>query len=119
MDGEFDPGNADQGYALLYESMLDSVLYARDHFMQPGGLMAPSQTTMKLVGITGDRLWKERIEFWQSVYGFDMTAMDKVYFDEGLVEVVDASEIVTDDAVVRVSSTATLLIEHRHTLGNT
>jgi protein arginine N-methyltransferase 3 len=69
MDGEFAKGHADQGYALLYESMLDSVLYARDHFMKEGGLMAPSQTAMKLVGITGERLWKERIDFWQSVYG--------------------------------------------------
>ncbi|KAI9638963.1 S-adenosyl-L-methionine-dependent methyltransferase [Dioszegia hungarica] len=95
------------GYALLYESMLDSVLYARDHFMKEGGLMAPSQTAMKLVGITGERLWKERIDFWQSVYGFNMTAMDKVYYDEGLVEVVDAAEVLTSEAVVRNIDTHT------------
>jgi protein arginine N-methyltransferase 3 len=32
-----------------------------------------------------------------------MTAMDKVYYDEGLVEVVDAAEVLTSEAVVRVS----------------
>ena len=31
------------GYALLYESMLDSVLHARDLFLKPDGVMAPSQ----------------------------------------------------------------------------
>lgn len=94
--------------------MLDSVLYARDNFMKAGGLMAPSQTTMMLVGITAERIWKERIDFWTSVYGefpsgmpadsgFDMTCMNKVYFDEGMVEVVDPKELVTSEAVVRVS----------------
>jgi hypothetical protein len=33
-----------------------------------------------------------------------MTAMSDVYFDEGLVEVVDADEVVTTESIVRVSS---------------
>jgi hypothetical protein len=32
-----------------------------------------------------------------------MTAMNKVYFDEGMVEVVDPKEVVTSAGVVRVS----------------
>lgn len=101
---------------LLYESMLDSVLHARDRFLRDGGLMAPSQTRLLISGITGERLWKERMEFWSSVYGFDMTAMNGVYFDEGLVEVVDAAEIATNEAVVRVSLTdcEELITGHRH-----
>ena len=31
-----------------------------------------------------------------------MSAMDSVYFDEGLVEYVDAEEVITDEVVVRV-----------------
>jgi protein arginine N-methyltransferase 3 len=49
--------------------MLDSVLFARENFMKTGGLMAPSQTKMVLVGITAERIWRERIDFWRSVYG--------------------------------------------------
>uniref|UniRef100_A0A8C5CLT6 Protein arginine N-methyltransferase 6 n=1 Tax=Gadus morhua TaxID=8049 RepID=A0A8C5CLT6_GADMO len=33
------------GYALLHESMLNSVLYARDKWLKPGGLMLPSKIT--------------------------------------------------------------------------
>lgn len=29
------------GYALLFESMLDSVLHARDAFLRPGGAVLP------------------------------------------------------------------------------
>ena len=34
------------GYFLLRESMLDSLLRARDKFLKPGGLMFPSHATM-------------------------------------------------------------------------
>lgn len=31
------------GYFLLYESMLDSVLWARDHYLAPDGKMLPDR----------------------------------------------------------------------------
>ncbi len=39
------------GYFLMYESMLDTVLYARDKWMAPGGIMMPDRCTMSLVAI--------------------------------------------------------------------
>jgi type I protein arginine methyltransferase len=57
------------GYALLYESMLDSVLVARDRFLRPGGLLAPGQARMKLVLSDGADVFKERVDFWSDVYG--------------------------------------------------
>lgn len=57
------------GYALLYESMLDSVLHARDRFLRPEGVMAPSQCQMMLALCEGVEIFKERIGFWSDVYG--------------------------------------------------
>lgn len=34
------------GYCLLYESMLTSVLYARDHWLKPGGAILPDTATI-------------------------------------------------------------------------
>lgn len=34
------------GFYLLHESMLDSVLYARDHFLKPEGVMFPSSCSL-------------------------------------------------------------------------
>lgn len=57
------------GYALLYESMLDSVLVARDRFLRSGGVMAPSQCKM-MFGLTDAKeIYKERIGFWNDIYG--------------------------------------------------
>jgi type I protein arginine methyltransferase len=40
------------GYLLLFEGMLDSVIYARDHHLKPGGLLLPNRCDMSLVGIS-------------------------------------------------------------------
>jgi type I protein arginine methyltransferase len=34
------------GYFLLYESMFDSVLYARDKWLKEGGIMMPDRAKM-------------------------------------------------------------------------
>ena len=57
------------GYALLYESMLDSVLRARDRFLRPGGVLAPSQTKMMLALCDAAEIFKERVDFWGDIYG--------------------------------------------------
>ena len=80
------------GYALLYESMLDSILVARDRFLKPplkariitdeergreereepkekGGVLAPSQARMLLGLCSALDIVKDRVEFWSDVYG--------------------------------------------------
>lgn len=68
------------GYALLYESMLDSVLHARDRFLKPEGVMAPSQCKMMLGLCDASEIFKERIGFWDDVYGTLLTcALCKIW----------------------------------------
>ncbi|KAI0456025.1 S-adenosyl-L-methionine-dependent methyltransferase [Xylaria acuta] len=74
------------GYCLLFEAMLPSVLYARDKYLAPGGLMVPSHTNMWVAPVS-DPVWaSENGEaFWADVYGFDMSAMAKGMYDEARV----------------------------------
>jgi protein arginine N-methyltransferase 3 len=70
------------GYGLLYEAMLNSVLWARDHYLVEGGLMVPSHCTMHVAPVYNSTFGDEHIEFWKDVYGFDMSAMiEKIYDD--------------------------------------
>lgn len=57
------------GYALLYESMLDSVLVARNRFLRLGGVMAPAQCHLMLGLCDALEVRKERIDFWDDIYG--------------------------------------------------
>eukprot|EP00891_Asterochloris_glomerata_P000043 jgi/Astpho2/43/gw1.00001.41.1_t len=55
------------GYALLFESMLDSVLFARDRWLKPGGAILPDTATISVAAASRAAL---DISFWDSVYGF-------------------------------------------------
>ena len=39
------------GYFLLYESMFDSVLFARDKWLAKGGMLFPNKATMFIAAI--------------------------------------------------------------------
>ena len=39
------------GYFLLYESMLDSVLWARDKYLAPGGKMLPDRAQLYVAAL--------------------------------------------------------------------
>ncbi|XP_053549750.1 protein arginine N-methyltransferase 6 [Bombina bombina] len=65
------------GYALMYESMLCSVIYARDKWLKPGGLMFPAFAELFIAPIN-DPITESRLEFWGNVkvqYGVDMSCM--------------------------------------------
>ncbi|KAI9674119.1 MAG: hypothetical protein M1817_001937 [Caeruleum heppii] len=65
------------GYCLLYEAMLDSVLWARDRYLVQGGLMVPSCTTIHLAPVADPEYIAEHVDFWRDVYGFKMSSMMK------------------------------------------
>lgn len=69
------------GYALLYESMLDSVLVARDRFLKSGeetGIMAPSQCQMMLALCDASEVRKDRVDFWGDIYGKARTQLNLI-----------------------------------------
>lgn len=51
------------GYFLLRESMLDSVLIARDKYLKPGGSLFPSHARMYLTPVKSQSGYKKKDEF--------------------------------------------------------
>ena len=51
------------GYFLFYESMLDTVIFARDKWLAPGGVMMPDKATLCLVAIEDGEYKHEKIDF--------------------------------------------------------
>ena len=84
------------GYCLLYEAMLDSVLWARDRYLAPGGLMVPSHTTLYIAPLTDPDYIADHISFWKSVYGFNMTSMTAHIYDEVLIRDLKSSILAAD-----------------------
>ena len=87
------------GYALFFETMLPSVMVARDAIMTPvTGTMYPNVAKIFLEGGND----KERVSYWDNVHGLNMSPMKERMIMEltqdASVEVVDDSCIVTDRA---------------------
>ncbi|KAM0790111.1 hypothetical protein ACM66B_005437 [Microbotryomycetes sp. NB124-2] len=99
------------GYFLLYECMLDSVLHARDRFLKPTGIMAPSQTSIMLSLFGGgESLIADRIDFWNNVYGFKMETMKEEIYDEALIDVVRGQDIVSNEVSISDIVTQTVTV---------
>lgn len=89
------------GYCLFYESMLDTVIYARDKWLTKNGLLFPDKAQLYLTAIE-DRAYKNRkINFWDDVYGFKMSCIKDLAISEPLVDNVDAKQIVTGHYLVK------------------
>ncbi|KAH8695391.1 histone H4 arginine methyltransferase RmtA [Talaromyces proteolyticus] len=88
------------GYFLLYESMLDTVLYARDRYLAPGGKIFPDQATIYVAAIEDGEYKDDKIGFWDNVYGFDYSPMKETALSEPLVDTVELKAVVTDPCPV-------------------
>merc|ERR1712002_452030 len=89
------------GYCLFYESMLDTVLFARDKWLATDGMLFPDRATL-FVSAIEDRQYKDdKINWWDSVYGFDMSCIREVAMTEPLVDVVEAKQVVTNACLVK------------------
>jgi len=88
------------GYFLLYESMLDTVLYARDKYLASNGLIFPDKATIFMAGIEDGEYKDEKIGFWDNVYGFDYSPLKHTALTEPLVDTVEIKAVVTDPTAV-------------------
>ena len=90
------------GYFRLYESMLDTVLLARDKYLKPGGLIFPDQATMYLAAIEDSDYKEEKINFWDNVYGFDYSCIKDIALREPLVDTVELKAVVSNPCLIKV-----------------
>mmetsp|Transcript_8144 Transcript_8144/g.15353 ORF Transcript_8144/g.15353 Transcript_8144/m.15353 type:complete len:373 (-) Transcript_8144:161-1279(-) len=85
------------GYFLLYESMLDTVIYARDKYLRPNtGIMLPDKAVLFMAGIEDAAYKAEKIDFWDNVYGFKMRKIKDIAITEPLVDMVESRAVLSN-----------------------
>ena len=99
------------GYCLLYETMLNTVLVARDKYLVEGGLIFPDKATMYLSAIEDGQYKEEKMDFWDNVYGFNMSCIKSIALKEPLVDTVDPKAVVTTACPFREIDLYTVKIE--------
>ncbi|XP_057197681.1 protein arginine N-methyltransferase 3 [Triplophysa rosa] len=96
------------GYFLLFESMLDSVIYARDRYLAPNGLVFPDRCNISLAAVGDVQKHNDRVAFWDDVYGFQMTCMKKAVVPEAVVEVLKPETVISEPAVIKTIDCCTV-----------
>jgi len=81
------------GYCLLYESMLQTVIFARDKWLRPDGVILPDKATLNLTAIEDSEYKEDKINFWDNVYGFNMSSIKKMAMQEPLVDIVEPNQV--------------------------
>ncbi|XVE52324.1 hypothetical protein DITRI_Ditri02bG0113900 [Diplodiscus trichospermus] len=97
------------GYCLLYESMLSSVLFARDRWLKPGGAILPDTATIFVAGFGKGGT---SLPFWENVYGFNMSSIGKEVVEDAakfpIIDIVNHYDLVTNSAVLQSFDIATM-----------
>ncbi|AQZ16067.1 HMT1 (YBR034C) [Zygosaccharomyces parabailii] len=83
------------GYFLLYESMLDTVLYARDHYLVKGGLIFPDKCSLHIAGLEDAQYKDDKVNYWHDVYGFDFSPFIPLVMREPIVDTVESQVVNT------------------------
>lgn len=65
------------GFYLLHESMLDSVVKARDVHLKDDGIMMPSRAKIYASACSLADLRASTVDYWKDVYGFNMSILQK------------------------------------------
>ena len=69
------------------------MLFARDKWLAPNGLMFPDKATLYVTAIEDRQYKDDKINWWDDVYGFDMSCIRNVALQEPLVDVVDRNQV--------------------------
>uniref|UniRef100_A0A4W3JAD1 Protein arginine N-methyltransferase 3 n=1 Tax=Callorhinchus milii TaxID=7868 RepID=A0A4W3JAD1_CALMI len=98
------------GYFLLFESMLDSVIYARNKYLTEDGSVYPDKCTISLVAVGDEKKHNDQLGFWDDVYGFKMSCMKKVIVPEVGVEVLDPKTLISEPCIIKIIDCNTVRI---------
>ena len=86
------------GFCLLYEGMLDSVLFARDHFLKEGGLMFPNKARLFMAAINDYEYKSNNEKIWtDNKYGVKMTHAMESYEKFVFVDQIPSSLVISSE----------------------
>ena len=93
------------GFYLLHESMLDSVISARDKFLKDSGTMFPSTASIYASPSNLSGFYKQEIDFWDTVYDYDFSVVKQVVLhnkqQSPQIISVDSTELVSEPELLR------------------
>jgi len=94
------------GFYLLHESMLDSVIKARDRHLEEDGVMFPSNATIYGAPVQMDHYISDNVDYWEDVHGFNMNPVAQRVLENKLaggspeILTVSESQLLSEPALI-------------------
>ncbi|XP_023381584.1 protein arginine N-methyltransferase 2 isoform X2 [Pteropus vampyrus] len=70
------------GTCLLFEFMIESILYARDAWLKEDGVIWPTTAALHLVPCSADKDYRSKVLFWDNAYEFNLSALKSLAIKE-------------------------------------
>ncbi|XP_074045983.1 protein arginine N-methyltransferase 2 isoform X2 [Macrotis lagotis] len=70
------------GTCLLFEFMIESVLYARDKWLSPDGVIWPTTAAIHLAPCSAEKDYDHKVLFWDNAYEFDLSSLKSLAIRE-------------------------------------
>jgi len=104
------------GFYLLHESMLESVLIARDRWLKTGGRILPDRAKIFLAPISMDLFYQSKFDFWNEIYGFDFSPVIPLAMKQALskpeISIVSSDQILSSPLIVEEIDLYTVVPEY-------
>ncbi|EER05855.1 protein arginine N-methyltransferase, putative [Perkinsus marinus ATCC 50983] len=92
------------GFYAFHEAMLDSVLYARDRWLKPDGLLLPDSCRLWAAVVSEDTWKSDNLDHYHNYYSLDFTPFGNALALEAManpqVQLLSQEEILSDPALV-------------------
>ena len=101
------------GYCLFYESMLDSVLVARDKWLKPGGVILPDKVYLYLCGFSNNNFQREKDETcsYNPELDLNFSSLKPLAFKEPVIQYINAKDVITKPFLVKQFDLLTDMVE--------
>nr|8BVA_A Chain A, Protein arginine N-methyltransferase 2 [Mus musculus] len=70
------------GTCLLFEFMIESILYARDTWLKGDGIIWPTTAALHLVPCSAEKDYHSKVLFWDNAYEFNLSALKSLAIKE-------------------------------------
>jgi len=90
------------GFYLVHEGMLSSVIYARDNFLKPGGIIFPNQATLFAAPVDLSSYFTDNFSLYDNIDGYTMKTLKSILWSERLKS--PLCEIVEPTSVLALAS---------------
>ena len=106
------------GFYLIHESMLDSVLVARDKWLKEDGVMYPSSANIYASPCNMSSLFDQKVNYWGNVHGLDFSPIAPLATEKLLskpyIDIIQSEQLLSDRVLVKHVDIKTVTVEELH-----